>query len=595
MRVQLTNITISKKNVDFFLGSWCYDLNNPEKKAISKYHWSNFNKFKNDVANIKNIYKLVLIELTNELNQIHNEKHNQNYWEKIIGPWLLTFVGVVFDRLENLKNIQNSKSFSTELPKYAIKEWIPLDFVDFENMASRDDWNLYIYSELIKITKIIKYDETSFVLKNENLYKRKKENYFKKFIKILSNKIIKIIPEKFRNICLIEPGLSILNIIKINLKLKKFPFQFYARKINLKLKEFPFQYYSREKNTNLELDFHNRIIKNDKMKKSSNNTDFFRLIKILSLKNIPISYLEEFKQNKSYALELFPRNPLFILTSYAHFSNEYYKIWTAEQAYKNNKTFISVHGGHHGTALFNLSGELSEDIANTYFSWGWSKNILPSSKLSELKKHSQNKTLNIKNKICFVTYNPSKYPTHLSSSPISSNFKYFLNDHKILFDNINQSIKNNIVLRIRNNSNGWNIKKFYKKIGLKKFTTPTQQTIKSLLNGTSLFIISYDSTLLYETLTFNIPTIIFFNQKYWKLNTVAKKQFEYLKEAGIYYDNPVLLFKFINDLDDSILEKWWKNKITQKTKEEFLNKFGYSDINYLDKWIEIIKDNTSKN
>ena len=45
-----------------------------------------------------------------------------------------------------------------------------------------------------------------------------------------------------------------------------------------------------------------------------------------------------------------------------------------------------VHGGHHGTALFNGPGKLTEDIADRFYSWGWEKFKLPSPKLSLQKK-----------------------------------------------------------------------------------------------------------------------------------------------------------------------------------------------------------------
>ena len=74
------------------------------------------------------------------------------------------------------------------------------------------------------------------------------------------------------------------------------------------------------------------------------------------------------------------------MTSNAYFSNEHFKTWIAEQKQSQTKLWVMVHGGHHGTALFNGPGKLTEDIADRFYSWGWEKFKLPSPKLSLQKK-----------------------------------------------------------------------------------------------------------------------------------------------------------------------------------------------------------------
>ena len=177
MILQKTNISYNKINSDLYLGSWCIDLiENILKNKIHKYHWSNLEKFDEDSKLIFKYYDFFIMELTSILNLNNNENKNYKYWQRIIGPWLLYFISVVFDRYENLKSLKNKSEIITYIPKYDKNDWVPLDFIDFEDMISRDDWNLYIYSEIIKITNIINYKILENNLVNKK-YRRKKIHY----------------------------------------------------------------------------------------------------------------------------------------------------------------------------------------------------------------------------------------------------------------------------------------------------------------------------------------------------------------------------------------------------------------------------------
>ncbi len=570
MILQLTKIKLDKYHIDLYLGKWCFDkINDLKNVSIHKYHWSDLNKFETDSEIIINYYEILIKKISQYLNKIHSENKDFKYWEKIVGPWLLYFITIVFDRYENLRNLDNKEKIKTFIPKYNINDWIPLDFVDFEDMISRDDWNYYIYSEIIKAQKLINYEELNQNLVNKKKYHRKKSRLLEKIIKILIYKLLRLIPEKLRDISLVETNLKYYKHWYLNLKLKQFPFQYYIRE-NTKEKYIDNKY--RKKNID------------DKY--FINENEFLKLLNNLIIQNIPIAYLESFKSNKARHIKVFPKKPKFIFTSSAYFSNELFKIWIAEQSLNHQKIYISVHGGHHGTALFNLPGLMTERIADKFFTWGWSENILPSPKASELKiRKNKYKINNKKFKICFVVYNSNKFSSCITSSPTSSNFLDYLEDHEIFIKSLNKIIVNQLTVRFKRLNSSWDLKNFYKNLSVKQFSQFNEKDdLKDLVNKFSIFICAYDTTMVYELLTLNVPTILFFDEKFWRLNKKTKKMFYKLKKVNLFFESPKEIAQFLNDKNIESIRVWWNKKDTQITKNEYLKLYGYSSKNYLNEW-----------
>ena len=86
-------------------------------------------------------------------------------------------------------------------------------------------------------------------------------------------------------------------------------------------------------------------------------------------------------------------------------------------------------------------------------------------------------------------------------------------------------------------------------------------------------ISGWNSTTFLETLASNIPTIIFWDEKYFELRPSAIKDFDVLKKANIYFNNPINAANHINLIWDDI-DFWWNNIETQNARNFFLNKYA---------------------
>ena len=546
-----------------FLGAWCVNRLTKIDSEVLDYHWDDRVKLYDDYNSIQIIYEKYLCMVTDWLNEVHHEKKSVEYWRVIIGPWLLGFISIIFDRFSNLEKASREYDIeSTYVPKYLISDWVPLDYVDFNSLYTSDKWNTYIYSELIKFMGNIPVIEANNEIRQNVKYQRKKAPWKKRYVKYLLSTITKLTPSRFSKIVFVESGLPPMKLASLLIKLKQFPISNYERDVPPVF--------------DVDNTIRNKSISNN------NESELDNILNAMIPKNIPITYLEGYKSLVKSSRRKYKDKVKMIFTSNAYFSNEYFKAWAAWQKDRGVKLLVSVHGGHHGNALFNAPGKLTEDIADKFYGWGWSSATLPSYKLSELKK------LDITNtdsrKILFIPYTLSKYSNYIDSSPISSSFNGCIEMHKKLIDRIiGKGQIENLVIRTKDSDFGWDLKEVYRKIGVKNFVDPSVESIVDSISKSRLTIVTYDSTVILEALTLNVPTLLFYRKEYWEMNDIAKPLIDELVKCKVIHYHENSLSEHIQDVFLNISE-WWNSQSVQLAVTNFLDVFGRSSITWKNDW-----------
>ena len=549
------------------LGSWC-DTQDKKTKIVD-YHWDDRAKLYDDYKYLLLVFEKYLAGLTISLNQIHKTNHPIDFWRIIVGPWLYYFISISFDRYETLKYA--SKKYDIDYARdslYDQASWVPVDFVEFNNHFYTDEWNHYIYSEIIKYSKIVSTKKSKF---NLNPQKNIKKNNKNKFIKSLLFLLTKLNNKTDKNIVFTEVDIPQLSLYKLLFRLKSFSFSYYLRvrpnrfKLQNDLRHFFFQH--------------------------SCSNEFEKILDKLIPINIPICHIEGYDDLVGHSKKIFPKKAKLIITSNAYFSNEHFKVWCATQKLNNSKLWVFVHGGHHGTALFNGSGKLTEDIADRFYGWGWGEFNLPSSKLSMLRNHDIPKT---NDKILFITYSVSKFSNQLDSSPIGPSFKDCIKMHSSFFNKISvYKSKDDILIRLKGQKDLWNLNLEYEKCGMQNFVYSNKETLHESISKSELVIVSYDSTVFLEALTMNTPTCLFIRKDFWEMSESSSKFFKKFFDCGIlHYDENSLCSHIIEVKDDYL--KWWHQDSVQKLINSFLSEYGLSSNNWEDDWFNEIKEGLKK-
>ena len=106
----------SKKKKIVLLGEWCENTSikkNIQNYLTHDYHWNDLEKAKVDNQNLFETYLKVIKSISFSLNEIHQTNFDKKFWEILIGPWLWSFISVLYDRYQ---------SIDTCLKKYPINE-----------------------------------------------------------------------------------------------------------------------------------------------------------------------------------------------------------------------------------------------------------------------------------------------------------------------------------------------------------------------------------------------------------------------------------------------------------------------------------------
>ena len=92
-----------------FLGEWCriysekHFWSNLDYEILAS-HWDQYEQFDSHREYLEGIYEKYLRVLALNLNNCHNEDRSLRYWRIVIGPWLGTFIGIIYDKYLYIKN-----------------------------------------------------------------------------------------------------------------------------------------------------------------------------------------------------------------------------------------------------------------------------------------------------------------------------------------------------------------------------------------------------------------------------------------------------------------------------------------------------------
>ena len=346
-----------------FLGEWCrlYSQNdcwiNMDAQVVP-YHWDDRDKLYKDYQYLLELYERVLNELANELNNIHKVTYSLRYWRIIIGPWLMLFLPVIFDRWSCLNvAIEKYSITNTKIQDEPGLNYVPQCMEHFSNLVKTDLWNHRIYASILKY---LKFEKVSHINISEATPKwelnkvSKKKNIISK-IKKMMIKATSLFSNN-KNYFFISTYLSGIDFIKLQLKLGQIPV-FYEE-------QYSSEFIPQES-------FRQITLSRFKCK-----SVFEQFVKEFIPLQIPTVYLEGYsylyKKTKNIR---WPGKPKLIWTSNAHFMDEIFKFWAADKVEKGVPLVIGQHGGHYGQGLFDISEYHELNICDYFLSWGWGDSV----------------------------------------------------------------------------------------------------------------------------------------------------------------------------------------------------------------------------
>jgi putative transferase (TIGR04331 family) len=541
-----------------FLGEWCkiYSKRSTWEGFDSKtmlYHWNDREKLYTDYQNIQIIYEEILLELSNKLNQTHQVNYSLRYWRILIGPWLGYFTQVLFDRWFMLSTVfDNNQKYNCCIIKREPLSFIPNDMDNFNQWFVTDDWNEAIYGQLIELCWTNKVNIT-WIEQKKILQRTAKKIPTKQYIK---NKVLLLnkLSTKDNNYFFITSYLPLKSELKLQIRLGQIP--------------------------NLWTVHSSPIVKPcAKQRKLKLNNEkcsaFENVLRKMIPMHIPTTYLEGYLLlNQSVEKLPWPKNPKSIFTSNSYSGNDVFKAWAAKKTESNIPLIIGQHGGHLGMSLFAFYEEHQIKIADKWLSWGWHdknrKNIIP---VGNLKAIGRGVDYSPEGGALMVEMGLPRYSKHLYAAPIAGQYLDYFNDQKIFLSNLPIELRQQVLLRLYNSDYDWNQVDRWKDSMPEVNIDFGRKDIKKLIKKSRLYISTYNATTYLESLTWNIPTIMFWNSEHWELNEQAKPYFKLLEKEGIFHTTPQSAAKKMIEIWDDV-DGWWHSSEIQKARKVFIGQYA---------------------
>lgn len=553
-----------------FLGEWCklYDRRHIWKNldaAVVPYHWDDREKLHRDCLYLNELYEKLLPELGIALNQFHGVKHSSRYWRILVGSWLSYFVQVIFDRWNMIQRAV--KMFNISGTAVMESKVIPKSLSDFDDLVSwgnrADIGNHTIYSRILQGWTDVNCERISLVnpLNIEQPSSRlswKRINSFS-----LTSLLASFLTLFKRQTDAFLMGTYIPWKVKF--------------KLELSLKQMP-QLWSRIPFSIVESNQRTREQFREQFKiRGKGVSSFEQCLYSLIPEQIPTIYLEGYQELlKKVALLPWPNHPKVIFTSNNHNSDDVFKAWAAEKVESGIPLVIGQHGGHYGCGLWSFMEKHETAIADRYLTWGWGKgqkNLFPVSALKILNRpgiwDKNGHMLVVMGTMPRYSYTPGSYVVAAGQG------EAYLNNVYQFVDCLENIPHQDIVIRTYMHDSGWSQVNRWRDRYSDIKVDAGSLAINKLISRSRLYVSTYNATTFLESLGRNIPTIIFWDPKYWELRPSAMPYFERLKKVGIFHENPESAAKKVSEIWNDV-EGWWNQKEIQEARKFFCDQFARS-------------------
>ena len=574
--------TWPEKGSILFLGEWCRRYNRKEiweslDSTVMPYHWDDRKKLFVDYQYLQDLYEVILAELTDKLNQIHSVNHSPRYWRILIGPWLGFFIQIIFDRWFMLKQaIEKGETIECCIIDRDPISVVPNDMTHFSKMSIDDDWNEAIYGQLLLLcwgervniervqpqTVDSSFDSAiSFGVKTA--FKRRVESLIYHFNKLFS---------KDEDYFFISSYLPLKIDFKLQMRLGQFPKLWRSRPAPITKPDI--------------LNRQWRLSHNE-----SKNGSFEYVVRQMISQHIPAAYLEGYGQMVIAAdLMAWPKKPKIIFTSNLYESDDLFKSWMAKKSESGTRIVIGQHGGHFGMNPFSFHEEHQIIIADNWLSWGWFDQTRPQiTPIGMLKGFGKTVSYDPQGGALMVELGIPRYSHHLSALPVSRQWLDYLEHQKIFLKTLPCKLRKQVLLKLDPHNYGWDQKDRWRDEMPELHIVHGHKNICKLINKSRICISTYNATTYLESLTWNVPTIVFWHPNHWELKEKAKPYFELLRSVGILHETPKGAAKQMIKVWHDV-SSWWESDEVQNAREQFCDQFALMPDNPIDELRTLFQD-----
>lgn len=539
-----------------------------------KHPWVTENKIEyHAVSFLMNVGKKILSTLTQDLNYIHSNEFDENYYHLVLGPWLMQFLAVIYDRHQLL--IANKRTIE-ELPGSNLN-FVPVDSYTALKLAETRDFNAQILSDLLTPESLVNVKQFEF-LHSEKINEQLLDSGVKKTKKNNKQKILNYISKMTRNKLSIVAS---VNSIPIKDQLKLF-FKF----VNIR-PIYPFKSQNKIPISGVRTDLRGLLMRN-----FLPNCEFEAKLKNLLPVYIPACFVENYKEldraSKSYGKS--PRAIIINVEMYSRY--EVFLFWAANCSMKGSKIISCQHGGNYGVDMRCEKTFIEVQPYSKFFSWGWKwKQDGPSDNgkitpLPSLHLNRINKKVKVKPKqtrYLFVLTSKRNYTRRLMGTVANVyNGEKQFNIQVRYYNSLSLNLQKKTVIRLYKDDYGRNTETLWKE----KITEVKLDDIQDFnisIARSSCVVIDHISTTWLEVISQDRPLKLIIDPSHYDFTPNFENIFKKMLRAKIAHKDPELAAAHLNHLGED-LDKWWLSNEVQAVIDEIKSNVANLSKRPLEAW-----------
>lgn len=577
-----------------FLGPWCLakphegipDSLPPAKSfSLLPFHWNDRAKLREDYDYLDGLHARLLSSLAQALNCFHSTNYSRRYWQILLDPWLMSYVGVMFDRWETLRLAMEGRGkfcvpaqenrHSESARVFSYNDFISDIITDAGNEIIFRNILQFQYSEQIKLQAI-----ASTIQSSKSFSTNPKSGTFsiKSIFKMFAT-LIDLITQliTFRN---------------------KFVFQdaYFAPcafiRLSLALGQIP-------KFRHSELDFDESAIRRKSLVpenvqrtfelplRPENQFESFLATRLRG--DLPMCVVEYFNKIGSFVARL-SLAPDVIVTGNSHWSNPLAKAWMAKHTERGGKLFILEHGGSFPARkeLFNFEEDIA-DRKGTWFVPYHPKHVqVPPSKLMQARAITGRKSaIGKKSKYCLIIGNENpKYVYRAMFYPMADQCLKSLSMVNETINSFLPSIQEMVRIRPYPKNMGWNCRALYaERHGEKKIYS--SKTLRQSFSSAKIIVCTYPETTFSEAMATGRPVILLYHADINERHPATFRLIDIMRKAKIIFHDSEQASDHINKIWDNPL-LWWNSSKVVEAREAFKSQAGRINKTWLAEWKDLL-------
>ena len=568
-----------------FLGEWCRLYNRKhiwrDMDAIVAEPYGLGQSAKDaDQAEARALEEKLFPILCDALNQHHGTDHNERFWRIIFGHWLRRYIIVILNRVKTLEQcLQRYHLMGTTA--YFDEHYSLATLDSYAAVLAVNDcrWNNALYVRILNLlgvttcpVEVISGDESEGFRLPATATEAplKKQLWLYGYRQI--GRLIGLLARK-NDAFIINSYLPKKEEIKLQLALRQVPQLWTSpelkttRRVNLAIRQSLF----------------------NKIESKSNDT-LLGITCSLVFELLPLCFLEGYSMMREQVDKLpWPKNPKFIFTSNNFDTDEIFKYWTAKKVEAGSLYIIGQHGNCYGTFL-ESNDTIEECIADRFLTWGWTEGLAQHTPAIMLNRNiSRAVHYDPKGALLLVEDCIRNRGTYWDTT---AEFATYFAEQQRFVKELHNLPRNSLIIRLfrpYRYLNWFEDARWFDFDDNLKLDTG-DLAMRMLVAKSRLVVQSYDSTGLLESLSQNIPTLAFWQNRFDHLRDSAKPYYELLVDAGIVHLTPESVASKVNEVWNNV-EGWWAQSDVQDARKKFCNRYARNDQNPVNKLKKILSTN----